>query len=136
VPFRADGFLDVAGKLKNRQLPTGEARDRTIAGRSYYAAYLATCDAICALHRLPLDAYLPHETVSDTLAAYVADPDVKKLGTLLGTLRHLRHHADYIRQKNLLEQQSDDAVDYAQDVFTLLPTVATKLPRIDPVERR
>jgi len=133
VPFLPDGFLEVAEKMQQRRLaPSGEARDRTITGRSYYAAYLATCDAICSQYGYQPDAYLPHEAVSTTLAAVQGDPSVRLLGTRLDSLRLLRKHADYTRRKPLTEDQSDDAVEHAKKVLELLPSVAGRLPKIDP----
>jgi hypothetical protein len=136
VPFRPDGFLQVARQIQGSQIvPSGEPRYRTIAGRSYYAAYLATCDAISTTHRIPADSYFPHEVVSTRLAAYNADPDVKKLGNLLNTLRLTRIHADYTRHTELTEDQADDAVTDASAIMTLLATVGPRLPKIDPSDR-
>jgi hypothetical protein len=136
VPFRPEDFLAAARKISlNEVLPSGEARYRTIAGRSYYAAYLATCEAIIIQHKLPDGAYLPHATVSETLAAYEKDIDVKKLGGDLNSLRLLRIRADYRCRMELVEDQSDDAMTYATTILAALPSVRAKLPKIDPVEQ-
>lgn len=70
--------------------------------------------------------------VSNTLASYTPDAEVRKLGTLLNSLRQTRKHADYTRLKQLSEDQSDDAVDNANEALALLPKLAGKLPKIDP----
>lgn len=136
-PFRPDAFFAIASALQERRLaPTGEGRDRTITGRAYYAAFLATCDALCAQHGFPPDAYFGHERVSDTLAGYDNDVDVKKLGTSLNSLRLLRVAADYSRRKTHEEGESDDAYAYAQDILAGLPGLTGRLPRIEPMPKR
>ncbi len=127
-----DAFFDVA-KLISQQKPlTGEARYRTVVGRAYYGAYLATCWEICKRHNINPPTSLPHEAVSDTLARVQGDDPVRKLGDLLNGLRHSRVHADYRIAKDLIEDQADDALVDAEAVLKLLPTVAARLPRVDP----
>lgn len=136
MPLRPEGVLEIARALKERRpASSGEPLFRAIVGRAYYAAYLATCDAICARYRYQLDSYLPHEAVSQTLAGYQPEPDVRKIGNWLDQLRLLRIDADYKRAKQISEDQSDDAVADAEQLLRLLPSVATKLPKIDPKER-
>ena len=86
-----EAFLGVARSIRDKTpVAAGEPKYRTIAGRSYYAAYLATCDAICAKHNLAPDAYLPHTTLSDTLAGF--EGDARAMNVLLAQL--IAEHQD------------------------------------------
>ena len=57
---------------------------------------------------------------------------MRKVGDLLNSLRHSRVHADYRMAKSLIEDQADDALVDAEAVLNLLPTVAARLPKVDP----
>jgi len=130
-----DEFLSVAKTLSTQTAPSGEPRYRTITGRCYYAAYLATRDAICVRYGFPPDSYLKHELVCNTLAAVDTDPDVRKLGNLLSTLKLSRRHADYTLKKALDETISDDALVDAAAAIALVDAVKDRLPRIEPAAR-
>src|SRR4051812_25390742 len=130
MPFLPDEFQAVAKRLSANQLPTGEGRYRTIAGRAYYAACLATREALRRTHRMGDDYDPGHEPISNALAAVAGDPDVRKLGNLLNTLRLKRLLADYKLNKTLVEDQAEDSVEEAGQVLALLPSVRDRLPRI------
>lgn len=133
MPFPPEGFYDVAKALSNRQVPMGEGRYRTIAGRAYYGAYWATCVAVCRTHRISPATNLPHTVLSETLAATKDDDEIREFGILLNGLRHLRVHADYRLSRILEEDRADDAVDDARRVIEMLPSIESRLPRIDPI---
>lgn len=132
MPFPPEQFCSVAEHLRDRQPLTGEGRHRTVVGRAYYGAYLATCWAICRTHRIDPPRDMGHELVADTLARVKGDDDVRRLGDLLNTLRHQRLHADYRMARALDEDQADDAIDDAKKVLELIPAVEPRLPRIEP----
>lgn len=132
MTFPPEDFHRVATDLKGLKVPTGEGRYRTISGRAYYSAYLATCRALCRTHGFNADSYFPHEVVSDTLAAYQSDTDVRTVGTLLHGLRLNRIHADYRLGDELKEDTSDDCVDDAKMLLEVLKRAEPKLPRIQP----
>lgn len=130
MPIQPDIFQEVAKKLNEHQLPTGEGKYRTVAGRAYYAAYLATRDAVKLLHTMGDDYSPSHEAFSQALAAYQSDPEVSKLGHMLNGLRLRRVRADYKLTLTLNEADAEAAIDETKDLLELLPKVATKLPRI------
>jgi hypothetical protein len=130
MPFLPDQYHQVAKSLSEKTLPTGEGRYRTIAGRAYYAAYLATRETLKQVHGLD-ESYTPeHEKLCNTLAEVTTDPDVRKVGDLLNGLRMLRVRADYRLQKPVDEFAADDAVEDAAAILALLPTIAKRLPRV------
>jgi uncharacterized protein (UPF0332 family) len=127
-----EAFHSVAKSLVEYTLPPkGESMYRTVVGRAYYSAFLATCAALRTTHGMPFDHRLDHELVCNTLAAHVSDPEVKKLGTMLNTLRHMRIDADYKLKLTVLEDDADTAVLDAAVVLKLLPTIAGQLPRVE-----
>lgn len=130
MPFLPDEYHRVAKSLSQRALPSGEGRYRTIAGRAYYSAYLATREALKRTYGLD-DTYTPkHDTLCNTLAEVATDPEIRKLGDLLNALRLRRVHADYHLKRPLEEDVAEDAVEDAEAVLALLPTVAMRLPRV------
>jgi hypothetical protein len=130
MPFLPEEYHRVAKALYHDNRPTGEGRNRTIAGRAYYSAYLATREALRRTHGFSEGYRPPHDILSQTLAQMDGEPDIKKLGSLLDTLRHTRVHADYKLSIELSEFDAEDAIDAATDILTLLPTVEARLPRI------
>lgn len=136
MTFPPEGIHDVAKALKALTVPTGEGRYRTIAGRSYYAAYKATCRALCGKFGFAPDSYFPHETLSIALATH-NDPDVREVGTNLNTLRLKRTHADYTLGKAFDEDAADDSVDESKALLAMVikPAFIAKLPKVDPKTR-
>lgn len=132
MTFSPEEFHRVAADLQGLKVPTGEGRYRTISGRAYYSAYLATCRALCRTHGFSANSFFPHQLVSDTLASYQSDADVKTVGTLLHGLRLSRIHADYRLGDELEEDTSDDSVDDAKTLLEVLRRAEPKLPRIEP----
>jgi len=90
------GDLYVAASDLNQMKPplvSDEVCGRTMVNRMYYAAYLATRDAV----RTQLqDARfkVTHTAHAETLARS-SDPDVRKLGSRLVALKASREEADY-----------------------------------------
>jgi hypothetical protein len=133
MPFPPDGFLAVAKKLSNGEtVPAGEGRNRTIAGRSYYAAYLATCEAMRRTHGFPPDAGFPHEALCQALRGRDVDLKVRAFGTMLDSMRLNRIHADYKSARPFADDKSDDSLHDAEQAFVMLPQVEKRLPRVSP----
>jgi len=133
MSFQPEEFYKVAKALKDGVVvPGGEGRYRTTAGRAYYSVYWATCIEICKKFRVNPPKDLPHEALSTKLASTQGDADVRKFGDLLNGLRLGRIHADYKMERPLDETLADDAVDDAKEALALLPSVASRLPRVDP----
>jgi uncharacterized protein (UPF0332 family) len=132
MTFRPDQYHEVAKRLSENILPLGEGRYRTIAGRAYYAAYLATRESLRQVHGFGNDYDPGHENVSNTLASVSGDPQVSKLGNLLNTLRLKRLRADYKLTVHVMESEAEDSVVEAGQVLALLPAVRDRLPRITP----
>ena len=103
-----------------------------MAGRAYYGAFWATCIAVCRKYRVNPPRNLPHEALCNTLAKTTGDEDVRLLGTLLGSLRLTRLHADYKLLKVMAEDRAEDAVNDAGRILELIPTVQDRLPKVDP----
>jgi hypothetical protein len=68
--------------------------NRTVAGRLYYAAYLATRDTLRTLKGNP-DYNLDHEPLTQFLRFVVKDTWVQHYGELLEELRQIRVQSDY-----------------------------------------
>lgn len=132
MPFTPEGFYLVAKKLSVGELPLGEGRYRTVAGRAYYGAFWATCVAICRKYKINPPRNMPHKTLCDELARTSGDEEMAKLGNLLNSLRLTRVHADYNLLQPLIEHRADDAVEDAQKVLEMIPTVEDRLPKVDP----
>ena len=130
MPIQPEVFQAVAKSLNTHQIPTGEGKHRTIAGRAYYAAFLATREAVKKLHTLGDDYSPSHEVFSQSLARYQGDSDVRRLGHILDGLRLRRVRADYRLNATVSEGDAEVAIDEANDLLALLPTVSAKLPRI------
>ncbi len=132
MPFPPEEFCAVAADLRDRKPLSGEGRHRTVVGRAYYGAYLATCWAICRTHRIDPARDMGHETVANTLASVRGDEDLRKLGNLLNTLRFQRIQSDYKLANTVSEDEADDAVGDAKKVLELVAAVAVRLPKIEP----
>ena len=132
MSFQPSDFYSVAEKLGRGEVPSGEGRYRTIAGRAYYGAFWATCIAVCRKYKVNPPKDLPHEALCDELARTTGDEDVRMLGTLLNGLRLTRVHADYNLLKPMAEYGAEDAVDDAGKILALIPTVQDRLPKVDP----
>lgn len=129
MPFDPHHFGVVASNL-SRQLPcTGEAAYRTIAGRVYYASYLATREAIRVRHGLSDDYRPGHEDLCNQLATF-ADTEVRDLGNRLNSLRMMRVKADYNLRNVVYEHDADNAADDYEPLLALLAQVTQKLPRV------
>ena len=132
MPFPPDGFHRVAKDLKELKVPSGEGRHRTVVGRAYYSAYLATCQAICRVHKIQPPGTMNHKVLSTSLAGFKGDPGVREFGILLNSLRVSRVQADYLMANAVTEDAADDAVEDARKALDMLQTVEKKLPKIDP----
>ncbi|MEP6494945.1 MAG: hypothetical protein ABJF01_19825 [bacterium] len=84
--------------------PGSAATIRAVAGRTYYAAYLATRDTVCALAGNP-DFKVDHIALTHFLSHTVRDPWVNGFGETLEDLRVKRTHSDY-RLSRAIEPRS------------------------------
>lgn len=74
-------------------LVSDEVCARTMVNRMYYAAYLATREALRVQFRNPtLD--VNHRTLAETLAL-ASDPEVRAIGSRLRVLKSAREESDY-----------------------------------------
>ena len=130
MPFAPEEFCTVAGRLRDGQPVAGEGRHRTVAGRAYYGAYLVTCREICRAQSIDPPQNLDHEMLSQALAGFGGDEQVRKFGTLLDALRQRRVHADYRMAQEMYDDVADDAIDDAIAALAMLPAVVARFPRI------
>lgn len=125
-----DDVFRVAVALNDRGQPLGEARDRTIAGRSYYAAYLAIREAIRRRYALSVDYRPGHEDVCNALQAPGETEGVRACGILLNTLRLRRVRADYHISQTVQESEAEDAIEEAKELLRRVQAVEASLPKI------
>lgn len=131
MPFPPSGFVDVATDLQRLTIPRGEGRYRTIAGRAYYGAYWATCQAVCRKHQVSPAESLHHVNLCEDLASIQGDESLRHFGDLLNGLRLRRIHADYNLPQQLREDTADQSVEDAQRLMQLLPRIEARLPWFD-----
>lgn len=130
--FRPEGFREVAEKLRlGGAIASSEARNRTIAGRCYYASYLAVSDAMYRHHSVQPSKfeYPNHYDLGQHLAKMQHDDEIKRIGDALVSLLARRKHADYELTRELPEDDADDSVADAQRVAKLLtPDLVKRIP--------
>lgn len=136
MPFLPETFCDVAKTINaGAVVAPGEARFRTIVGRAYYGAYWATCTAVCKTHGISPPADLPHDALCRVLADKDKPIDVREVGILLNGLRLSRVTSDYKPLRTVTRDDADDAVTDAERIVSLLPSVETRLPKVDPASQ-
>jgi uncharacterized protein (UPF0332 family) len=123
-------YYRAAEQLSRRQPLVDEVRHRTVAGRAYYAAFLATRDAIKRVHHLGEEYSPRHDTFCDQLARYRTEPEVSKLGHRLHALRLRRVEADYKLRATVREDDADLSMEDADSILRALPGLEARLPRI------
>ena len=95
MPIRPDEFYQAARDLNQMKPPlvSDEVCGRTMLNRIYYAAYLATREAVRKQLGNPR-FNVTHSALATTLEN-AADPDVSALGSRLAVLKSARERSDY-----------------------------------------
>ena len=95
MPVEPEDLYRAAVSLDRLRPPlvSDEVCARTMINRMYYAAYLATRDAIRAQLNTP-GFDVTHGALAETLARS-ADPDVRAIGSRLQILKAAREDSDY-----------------------------------------
>jgi uncharacterized protein (UPF0332 family) len=129
MPIEPKSFCEVAQQLNASTPPTGEPCFRTAIGRAYYAAYLATRAALRSQFNAPtLD--VGHSVLVNALRFDAPDQQVRKIGSLLASMRERRERADYEPEDTLTYAEAQQAVRESQFVLTKLLSVRGRLPRV------
>lgn len=136
MPIVPDDLLEAARKLGNDKKPlhSPEACARTIVNRAYYAAYLATREAIRSAYGNP--RFDVGHTALAKAFSKDSDTDVAKIGQRLDTLRILRSTADYHPDRTVDINTARLRVRDAQFILTALPSVASRIPKKIPDKHR
>lgn len=95
MPIRPDEFYQAARNLNELKPPlvSDEVCARTMLNRMYYAAYLATREAV--RNHLGNPRFNVTHTALATALAEAADPAVSALGSRLALLKTAREQSDY-----------------------------------------
>jgi uncharacterized protein (UPF0332 family) len=133
MPIRPTDLYDAAKQLDtlNPTLVGDEVCARTIANRAYYAAYLATREALRTQYRNPnFDVH--HGTLAAELERS-AHADVSAVGTSLKTLRAHRETSDYkphiaINRRLLVPLLLSEA----KDVLDKVANAVGRFPAVTP----
>lgn len=129
MPIDPREFAEAAEKLRNGVAIKGEVCARTVAGRAYYAAYLATRQAIRNQYKDP-SLNPGHADLYEALKRRGRDSTVQLIGAALAGLYSRRTDADYYPELSMSGSSMTIVVAEAQKVLTLLPNVVGKLPRV------
>ena len=127
MPIKPDGFRVVAYELhKGQKATAGEPCDRTIAGRAYYAAYLATRETVRTAYKDPRFDVRHSELY--TALKNDPNPDISDVGTRLETLFTLRSRADYRLERTISRLEAGLSVTEADTILAALPKIVSKIP--------
>ena len=118
----------------NPALVSDEVCARTMVNRMYYAAYLATREAVRAqLGNRRFD--VAHRTLAEALEAS-ADPDVSAVGTRLRILKAAREDSDYRLHLRVPKALAALHLMNARFVLDRVGKLSGRFPRIHPRRRR
>ena len=133
MAIHPEDFFSAATALNQSHPPlvSDEVCARTMAGRMYYAAYLATRDALRAQFRTP-SFDITHAALAFALIR-AHDSDVQSIGARLQALRRLRERADYKPHHHITRAAA--AIQLANARF-VLDNVGRLVGRFPPVRRR
>lgn len=128
MPLNPEKFADVAVSLASgRKIdPAQEECARTAAGRAYYSAYLAVREAVRTQYGDPTFD-VRHVDLTNALKR-APDKDVKAVGTHLRALLDKRTNSDYRLNATVTQADAITSAASARSIFTVLPTLAGKLP--------
>ena len=122
-----DDFLQAARELNNQQsVAHPEARARTVAGRSYYAAFLATRQTIRHAYGDP-SFDVDHYVLCRRLRGD-QDTHVSQIGVRLDGLRRLRTRSDYRLARTVSQSDAIKSVSDSNFVVRNLPNIASRIP--------
>jgi hypothetical protein len=133
MPIDPEDLYSAAQTLNGTKpsLVSDEVCGRTMINRMYYAAYLATRDAV--RRQLRISRFdVSHTALADTLAD-AADSDVRDLGLRLQYLKLAREDADYRPHLNMPLWV---AGLYLDDARFVLDNVRRLIGRFPPIQRR
>jgi hypothetical protein len=130
MPTESEELFEAAKALNHLRPPlvSDEVCARTMANRMYYAAYLATREAI----RLQLGDRsfdVTHGALVDSLTA-ASDPEVKDVGTALKRLRSMRVDSDYRLDETITKFVAAVYLADARFVLDNARRLAARFPRI------
>lgn len=130
MPIRPDDFFAAAVALNRLKPPlvSDEVCARTMAGRMYYAAYLATREAIreqIGIRELDVG----HSALIAALK-HTPDTDVQVVGTRLLALKRLRERADYRPHHHMTKLAVALRMADAQFVLENVPGLRGRLPSV------
>ncbi len=130
MSIRPDDFFMAAQALNRLKPPlvSDEVCARTMAGRMYYAAYLATREAIRAQTGIH-DFDVGHGALITALR-HASDGDVRTLGRRLSTLRRLRERADYKPHRHVTKTAVALRLADARSVLDNAGRLAGRFPQI------
>jgi hypothetical protein len=126
MPITPSDFWNVADALQRGGGITGEPCSRTVAGRAYYSAYLATREALRHQYGDP-SFDVQHAMLAQSLANH-GDPEVKEIGVKLGTMHILRNRSDYHLASHIRQYDALLSVRESRRVLDLLGNVAGRFP--------
>ncbi|HET7233512.1 MAG TPA: hypothetical protein VFJ16_26105 [Longimicrobium sp.] len=132
MPVKPEEFYLASQNLNLMKPPlvSDEVCGRTMLNRMYYAAYLATREAL-RRHLGNPRFDVAHTALSATLAN-AADPDVRDLGTQLGVLRVAREEADYQPDREITKWRAALHLPDARHVVNNASRLAARFPQIRP----
>lgn len=130
MPIRPDEFYRAAQDLSRMKPPlvSDEVCARTMVNRMYYAAYLATREALRVQFRNPaLD--VSHRTLAETLAL-APDAEIRAIGSRLRVLKSAREESDY--RPHAVVTKSDAALHLLNARFVLenVARLTGRYPRV------
>lgn len=128
MTFSPSHFYGIAERLQvGRPIAVGEeATSRTVAGRIYYAAFIATRETLRTMNKNP--SYHPgHEPLTQFLKTYPGEPEVQKVGERLEGLRKQRQNADYELELVVGSRAVGTSMQDAKAVLDAQPLLLAKL---------
>ena len=136
MPINPDELYAAAQRLNglNPTLVSDEVCARTMLNRMYYAAYLATREAIRSQLRNPAFD-VGHQTLSDTLYA-ATDPEVREIGSCLQVLRTAREESDYKLHVNIPKAFAALHLMNARFVLARVGKLSGRFPPLRPRRTR
>jgi hypothetical protein len=128
MPIAPEQFHEIATQLWTGVTPpkSGEPCSRTVAGRSYYAAYLATRGAARTAYNDP-HFDVSHGPLKKFLIEMSGDPHLQAAGHLLQSLCFRREMADYHPEVTLTRDDAEFCLDEAGDLLARISTIQRQL---------
>lgn len=133
MPIDPEDLYVAAQNLSRMKPPlvSDEVCARTMLNRMYYAAYLATREAVRVQRNDP-SFDVTHATLTKALMT-AADVEVKDIGSRLRALKSARESADYKPQHTVTRMVASLHLDHARHVLDNVARLAGRLP---PIQRR